>query len=106
MQAILADTSTWALVLGLLVPFAQSIVQRPEWSQKVRVALALGLALAVGLATVLSEGNFDLGNWFGTAGLVLAASQTAYALVYKPTGVAKALEQATTRRKSDYGTAA
>jgi peptidoglycan/LPS O-acetylase OafA/YrhL len=102
MSVILNDTATWALILGLLTPFAQSIVQRPEWSATVRVIIAIAAALVIGLVTVIANGDFNTGNWFATAGVVLAAAQTAYALVYKPTGLAKVIEFKTSRKPVQY----
>ncbi|WP_404949129.1 hypothetical protein HFP70_35695 [Streptomyces sp. ARC14] len=90
--------------VGGLLPLVTAIVQRPHWSVQTKQLVAVVVALVAGVATVVSSGGlaqFENG-WLsiGTIGAVLAASQAAYDLIWKPTSLAPAIESATTPKRA------
>lgn len=93
------DTASWALILGVLTPLVVAVVQQPTWPQPVRAVISLLAAVIVGVVTVLANGGLsDTSGWLGIIALVLVASQTAYRNLWKPLGVAPAIEGATSPR--------
>ena len=95
-------TLTVAGVLSALAPLVVALLNRPSWSagRKQLVALAVSVGLAVVALAV--TGGFTSGQDVATVVLaVVGATQAAYALVWKPTGVAPAVEAATSRDQLD-----
>ncbi|MEU7228945.1 hypothetical protein [Streptomyces chrestomyceticus] len=90
--------------VGGLLPLLTAIVQRPHWSAGIKQIVAVAMALIAGVTTVISSGGLDLlqHGWltFGTIGAVIAASQAAYDLIWKPSSLAPAIESATTPKKA------
>lgn len=95
MSEFIGNTQAWGLILGVLAPMLISVVQQPKFTGTVRAVVAVAASAVIGLLTVLAAGDFAVGEWLTTAALVLVASHTAYEGFYKPTGVAKAIEEGT-----------
>lgn len=87
------------VLLGLIAPYAQALIQRPAWSPAVKkwisIALALVLALVVLLFYYVYTGDV-VPAWPVLALLTLVVAQASYALVTKST--ASALEQRTSQQ--------
>lgn len=92
------QVDAWALIVGAVTPFLVAVINQPGWSALVRRAVAVGVALILGVVTVAVQGGLSLSGGLVTVAAVLGASQAAYALVWKPTGVTSAVESATTRK--------
>lgn len=90
------DTLTVASVMGGLAPLAIAVINRPGWSsqRKQLVAIAASVVLAVvALAVTGGFADFDPADWLATVTLVIGTSQAAYALIWKPTDTAPAIER-------------
>ncbi|MER7759483.1 hypothetical protein [Streptomyces sp. NPDC097619] len=100
------DSIVTGSAVGAFLPLLTAIVQRPQWSVLTKKIVAVVTALVAGLLTVAAVGGpeqFQHGlPTLGTLAAVLAASQSAYDLIWKPTTIAPAIEAAT----SPKGTAA
>ncbi|MGA5135159.1 hypothetical protein ACPCTO_35815 [Streptomyces olivoreticuli] len=100
----LESISTGAQV-GALLPLLTAVVQRPTWSAEVKKAVAVVVALVAGVITVAGAGGWDQfqqgGLTFATIAAVLAASQTTYDLVWKPSTVAPLIEAVTTPKAAE-----
>jgi hypothetical protein len=86
--------------VGSLLPPLTAIVQKPKWSAGIKRVVAVVAALVGGVVTVASAGGlaqFQHGPLPALAGIaaVLAASQTTYALIWKPSKIAPAVEDVT-----------
>lgn len=92
MNDIITDTATWGTLIGLLSPLLVAFVQQPWWSNQYRQIVAVGVSALLGILTVVASGTFDVQNWLLTLVAVIGAAQTSYALVWKPTKVAKVIE--------------
>jgi hypothetical protein len=101
MSATLESLSTGAQV-GAVLPLLTAVVQRPAWSAKYKKVVAVVAALVAGVFAVAADGGwgqFQHGQ-LTTATLlgVLAASQTSYDLVWKPSKLAPWIEALTTKK--------
>ncbi|MFD9248368.1 hypothetical protein [Streptomyces bottropensis] len=85
--------------VGGLMPLVTAVVQRPEWSVRAKKIVAAVMALIAGVVTVAADGGleqFEHGvPTFATIAAVLAVSQSAHDLIWKPTGIAPAIESVT-----------
>lgn len=91
---------TWAILLGLVTPFVVSFVAQPRWSATQKRVFSVVIAAVIGVGNLIVQGllaNFDwsFNGIVSSIVLVLGASQAAYSLLWKPTGVADAVEEAT-----------
>ncbi|MGW7090118.1 hypothetical protein ACWGH2_42415 [Streptomyces sp. NPDC054871] len=101
MSSTLESLATGSAVGGLL-PLVTAVVQQPRWSANVKKAVAVVSALIAGVVTVISTGGLEqfqhglptLATFVG----VLAVSQSAYDLIWKPSLVAPAIEAATSSK--------
>ena len=98
---LINDTSSWSLLLGIVMPYLVAVVNRPWWSGKVRRAVAIAASIVGGLLVCLATGAFTTGDGstiLGACLLVLISSQTVYAHLLRSS--AKKVEEATSSRKS------
>ncbi|MGX1268113.1 hypothetical protein [Streptomyces phaeoluteigriseus] len=102
MSATLEALSTGGQV-GAVLPLLTAVVQRPAWSAKHKKVVAVVAALVAGVVAVAADGGWDQ---FQHAKLttvtllgVLAASQTSYDLVWKPSKLAPMIEAITTNKR-------
>ena len=87
-----------SLLLGMVTPLAVSVVSQPRWTATQKRILSILIAVIVGSINMLLRSEFLLGgvgDALANIVLVVGASQAAYSLLWKPTGVAPALEKAT-----------
>ncbi|MEU6460349.1 hypothetical protein [Streptomyces sp. NPDC046976] len=102
MSATLQTVSSGALI-GTVLPLLTAIVQRPAWSAPYKKIVAVAAAVVAGVLTVAVEGSwsqFAYGKLtLATILAVLAASQTTYDLLWKPTKIAPAIEALTTKNR-------
>ncbi|MFD3815100.1 hypothetical protein ACFWRZ_08540 [Streptomyces rubiginosohelvolus] len=93
------DSITVGAQVGVILPLLTAVVQRPAWSAKAKRVVAAVAALVAGVLTVAVDGGwaqFQLGTHTTLTVLgVLAAAQTSYDLVWKPTRVAPTIETVT-----------
>ncbi|MFE1206339.1 hypothetical protein ACFW5V_32150 [Streptomyces sp. NPDC058762] len=101
MSATLEALSTGVQV-GAVLPLLTAVVQRPAWSATYKKVVAVISALIAGVATVAADGGWDQfqhGKLTMTTVLgVLAASQTSYDLLWKPSKLAPWVEALTAKK--------
>lgn len=89
-----------AIVIGLVTPLFTSVINRPTMTKQYRMLVAIGAAVVLGILNLVVQGAVFNWEW-SVAGvatnlvLVIGASQTAYATLWKPTGVANVVEEKT-----------
>lgn len=85
--------------VGAVLPLLIAVVQQPFWSARVKRIVAVVVAGIAGVATVASTGGIDQFTQgvpaLGTIVAVLAASQAAHDLVWKPSTLTDAIESKT-----------
>ena len=94
------NAQAWAVLLGLITPFIVAFVARPTWSPSQKRYLSVVVAAIVGAINLLAQGlladfSWDFGSVIEDLVLVLGASQAAYSLLWKPTGISDKVEQVT-----------
>ncbi|MFD4933434.1 hypothetical protein [Streptomyces virginiae] len=98
------DSIAAGSAVGSLLPLLTAVVQRPGWSVRTKKIVATVTALLAGLVTVGSVGGLEQFQHglptLGTLAAVLAASQAAYDLVWKPTSIAPAIESVTSPKEA------
>lgn len=92
------NAQLWAAALGYVLPLAIAFVAQPRWSGWVKGLLMLVVASGDGLGTAYFNHQFD-GKPIVTDILIAAiAIGVAYHTVWKPSGIAPAIERATSPR--------
>ncbi|MFE7072726.1 hypothetical protein ACFU96_21850 [Streptomyces sp. NPDC057620] len=92
------DAQLWAAGLGFVLPPVIAIVNQPRWSGPVKALFMLLVATVVGLGTAYFNGDFD-GKPIVTCMLVAAVViGTSYHTVWRPSGIAPGIEQATSTK--------
>jgi peptidoglycan/LPS O-acetylase OafA/YrhL len=88
--------------VGAVLPLLTAIVQRPAWSAQYKKIVAVITALVAGVVAVAVEGGWDQFQHgkltMATLLGVLAASQTSYDLVWKPSKLAPMIESLTAKK--------
>ncbi|MFJ1552697.1 hypothetical protein [Streptomyces mirabilis] len=101
MSQTLESLSNGAQV-GAVLPLLTAVVQKPAWSAKYKKVVAVVAALVAGVFAVAADGGwaqFQHGQLTAVTLLgVLAASQTSYDLVWKPSKLAPMIEALTTKK--------
>lgn len=89
------NAELWAAALGYVLPLAIAFVAQPRWASWVKGVLMLVVATGDGLGTAYFNDAFH-GKSIVTCLLVAAiAIGVAYHTVWKPSGIAPAVEAAT-----------
>ncbi|SFY52035.1 hypothetical protein [Streptomyces sp. F-1] len=91
----LSNAELWAAGLGYALPPIIAIVNQPRWSSAVKGLLMLVVAVLDGLGTAYFNDQFT-GKTIVTCMLTAAiAIGVAYHTVWRPSGIAPGIEQAT-----------
>ncbi|MGW4825390.1 hypothetical protein ACWEP4_42595 [Streptomyces sp. NPDC004227] len=91
----LTNAELWAAALGYVLPPVIAIVAQPRWTGAVKGLLMLVVAVVVGLGTAYFNEQFH-GKSVVTCVLTAAiAIGIAYHTVWRPSGIAPGIEQAT-----------
>lgn len=96
----MTDLQMWDLVVGFLsATFVLPIIQQPGWSEKLRAGVTFVYSIVVGLGTAYLTGAFDgvrdVRTGVSSVLLMLVTAVASYKGFAKPTGVAPAIENAT-----------
>ena len=88
-----------AMLAGVLTPAIIAVVNHPIWSSEQKRLIALGCSIVVGILTVIGQGaltDFEVSipTVITVVLAVVGASQAAYAVFWKPTGLADTIEGA------------
>lgn len=105
MNAI-SSVQAWAIILGFVTPLITAVVKRPGMSKQAVQIISLIVAVVIGIGNLFVQGTLSNIDWNLTTALasvvaVIGASQAAYALLWKPTGVEPAIDSATSPPATD-----
>ncbi|MGW3627862.1 hypothetical protein [Streptomyces sp. NPDC000880] len=93
------ESITAGTQVGALLPLLTAVVQRPAWTAQVKKIVAVVVAVVAGVVTVAGTGGWEQFQHSAltmtTILAVLAASQTTYDLVWKPSTLAPLIEAVT-----------
>lgn len=87
-------------LVGVLTPLATAVVQQPTWTPRLRSIVGVVVSVVLAAATVYGEQaahltHATLPTLLGAVTAVIVAAQATYHGLYKPTGLAPALERVT-----------
>lgn len=89
----------WNMIVGFVsATFILPIVQQPRWSSRVRALVTFVYSIIVGAVTAYLDGSFSLAEPRAVATSIMTVLVTAIAVYNgfaKPTGIAPAVEAAT-----------
>lgn len=88
------------LAIGSLLPLLISAVNQPHWSSRTRTIMSVGVSILAGIVAYVSENGLDFStpsNIVATLVGTILATSVAYRNIWKPTGVAQAIEYGTSR---------
>ena len=93
------DITLASIVVGSLLPNIIAIVVQPSWRKETRGLVAFGICVAAGLLIALLQGDIGRGEDIAASVVaVLITSQVLYQALWRPSGIAPSLEQATSAR--------
>lgn len=98
-DVVLKNPQLVGAALGLLTPLLVEVIKQPGLSKTRQKFLAYGVAGLLGLLTVIAAGQFNAADLSSTVLIVIAASQAAYAEVYKESGINTLIAAKTIRAK-------
>jgi hypothetical protein len=93
----MTDTASFDLAIGgAVMPFLIAIINQATWNPKLKGVVAFALCLGAAALLAALHGTLTLTNWRDTAILVTSAAMVMYHALWKPSGLAPAIETATT----------
>ena len=96
----MTDLMMWSLVVGFFMPPVQAVIQQTNWSSRVRSGVNFLACLVAGAGVAFFQGDFTGRRFVGSALLVLVTTIAVYKGTWKPTGIAPAIEEATSPNSS------
>lgn len=90
------------VAIGAVTPVIISILSQPRFSQRARTVLAIGVSVVLGAVLTLSNSNIEGPvDYFALITSLYATCETFYQRIYKASGLAAAIEAATSRKPAD-----
>jgi hypothetical protein len=80
---------------GVVMPFVIAFINQSKWDPKVRGMVAFVACVGAAALLALLHGTLTLDHWRDTAILVTGSAMVMYHALWKPSGLAPALEDAT-----------
>jgi ribose/xylose/arabinose/galactoside ABC-type transport system permease subunit len=90
------DTSIDLAIGGVVMPFLIAAVNQSYWNAKLKGAIAFLLCLGAAALLAALHGTLTLAQWRDTAIVVTGAALVMYHSLWKPSGIAPAVEDTTT----------
>jgi len=88
----LSDIALWAIIVGFATPLVVAVATRPNMKPAIKVLIQIVFVVIVATFTAYLNGAFTGRNIVSAILLVASASIIAYKGIWKPTGVADAIE--------------
>lgn len=85
----------WSGVVGFFLPILIATILRWRWSEQAKAAAAFVVCLIAATGTAYFSGNFAGADVVTAALIVVTIAQATYVGVWKPTGIAPAIMDAT-----------
>ena len=84
-------------VIGAILPIAIAVINQVRWSTAVKSEVAFVICLIAAGVTCWVKGDLNATDYLASALAVFTLARTTYAGVWKPTGVATAVEEKTSK---------
>lgn len=82
-------------LVGVLLPLLVAIIQQENWSAHVRTLIGVICIIVATTVTAWAEGKLNLHDWATSLITIFTLTQVSYHTLWKTTGVAPAIEHAT-----------
>lgn len=89
------NTASVSLMVGAILPPLIAVINRKSWSSEVKGLFALAICIIAAAAVAWWERTLDWHNLRQTIPLVIAAAFGLYHTLWKPSGIAPAIEAKT-----------
>lgn len=90
------------LIVGFLAPTLISVINRPTWDSRLKVAVSVAFCVAVGFGTSYFSDQLNPEDVTTSVLTILVASITSYHGIFKPSGVSPAIEMKTSPERKLY----
>lgn len=87
----------WNLIVGFLAPNLIAVVQQPKFTPAIRATIMFAASVVGGVVTALLNDQFNFEDVLGSILIVGVSAITFYKGLWKPTGVATGIENATSK---------
>jgi FtsH-binding integral membrane protein len=96
-SAVLPDTNVgrWAFLVGTFLPLAAAAVIRQRWRSEVKGGAVFVFSVLAAAGTSYFAGEFERGDFLSAALIILVMASITYQTLWKPSGIAPAIEQQT-----------
>jgi hypothetical protein len=94
--AALGPVALWLLAVGFFSPLVIAIIQQTAWSARRQALVAFAFYLVVAAVTAWLQGIFTAFGLVTAFLVIFVTAATAYRNLWKPTGIAPAIQSATT----------
>lgn len=89
-----------AAIAGVLAPAFIAVINQPRWQSQTKRIIAYTGAAVIGVLTVIGDGalndmEVNIPNTVTVVMAVVGASQIAYGILWKPSGLSDVIEEAT-----------
>ena len=92
----MSNAAMWALIVGFFLPHVIAVVQQPDWSAGLRSVVTFLACLGAAVGTVLIQNDgWSWHDWVSSSLLILVTAIATYKGLWKPTGIAPAVEAST-----------
>lgn len=95
MSDVPSNLVMWSGIVGFFLPILIATILRWRWSQQAKAVAAFVVCLIAATGTAYFSGNFEGADVVTAALVVVTITQATYVGVWKPTGVAPAIMDAT-----------
>ncbi len=85
----------WTTVAGVLLPLVIAVINRQAWGSIAKSLMALLVCVVVAGGDVYFKGAFSMRAWSQTALYIFFIVVTTYVGIWRPTGLAAAVEKRT-----------
>ena len=96
----MTDLMMWSLIVGFFMPPVQAVIQQTNWSSRLRAGVNFVACFVAGVGVAFFQGDFTGRRVVGSVLVVLVTTIAVYKGTWKPTGVAPAIEKATSPNSS------
>jgi hypothetical protein len=93
--AALGPVALWLLAIGFFSPLVIAVIQQTRWSARQQSVVAFVFYVVVAAVTAWLQGIFTAFGLVTAFLVVFVTAATAYRNLWKPTGIAPAIENAT-----------
>lgn len=91
----MTNLAMWSLIVGALTPPLVAIIQQPRWAGWVRSTVMIAAAAVDGVGVAYFQGDFTGKRLLDAALVAGVAIIAAYHGIWKPSGIAPKIENAT-----------